>query len=153
MVSSDKAVSLVITLVVGGLMMAFLFPIVIGALGGPEEVTATQDVGETIELQAGLNATVDSVDTTANSATYTITSGNDSATQTVNVGSNATVTVDGADVTIAPSNVTSTTATTTYEYPTTYGWGGGAAALWGILRVIMILAGFLFLVYLATEQF
>lgn len=153
MVDANKAVSLVITLVVAGLMIAFLFPIVINAMGGAAELTVTQEVGDSTELQPNLTATLDSVDDTAGSATYTINASGDTVSESVDEDSNTTVTVDGTDVTIHPETVTTTNATTTYSYSDTYGWGGGAAALWNILRVIMILAAFLFLVYLATEQF
>lgn len=148
---SKAAVGLVVTLFVAALMGAFLMPVVIDSMGGQEETTVTQDVGETVELQPSLNATVTSV-TSGTSATYDITANGDTTTTTVNVGSNQTVTVDGTDVTISPSEVTSTNATTTYNYSGTYGWGGSAAALWGILPIILVLALFLFVTYLAVGR-
>lgn len=146
---SRAAVTLVVGLLIAGLMGAFLMPIAVGQLTGPEESTATQDVDETVTLQPGLNATVTAV-TDGVSATYTVEAGGDSVTgETVNVGSNSTVTVDGVDVTIAPSEATTTNATTTYDHPTTYGWGGGAGALWVIIPLILVLALFLYFVGLA----
>lgn len=152
MVNASDATKLIVGVFVAGIMAAFLLPIAIGAVAGPDELTATQDVSETIELKPGLNATVDSVDTTADSATYTVTADGDTATQSVSVGSNATVTVDGADVTISPDSVSTGNATTTYEYPKTYGWGGGASALWTIIPVILVLAVFLYFVYMAISD-
>lgn len=152
MADADKAVKLVIALVVGGLMTAFLMPIAIGAIAGPEETTVTLNTSEQIELQPGLNATLDSVDTTADDATYTVTGGSDSATVTVANGTNETVTVDGADVTIEVTDVSTGEATATFESPMTYAWGNGAGALWGILPVILVLAIFLFFVAVALDR-
>lgn len=151
MVNADKAVNLVVVLLVVGLLTAFLAPVAIGQMSNPEEATYTQAVDETVELQPGLNATVTGV-TDGTSATYNITAGGESATTTVNVGANDTVTVDGASVTISPSQATATNATTTYSYPTSYGWGGGASALWNIIPVMIVLAIFLFVTYLAIQK-
>lgn len=152
MVDSEKATKLVVALFVGAMLAAFLLPIAIGAIAGPEEATYTQDVNESVTLGAGINVTVTSV-TDGTSATYDVSAGGDTVTgTTVNVGSNQTVTVDGADVTIAPTNVTATQATTDYEYPTTYGWGSGAGALWAILPVLLVLAIFLYFVARAIQE-
>lgn len=152
MPSSRKATTLVVTLLVAALMAAVLFPVAIGAISGPEVATATLDTGNTTELQPGLNATLDSVDDTADTATYTVSADGETATATVGNGTNTTVTVDGTDVTIGVTDVTTTSATADFEYPTTYGWGSGAAALWGILPVLLVLGIFLFLVALALGQ-
>lgn len=151
MVDANKATKLVVGIFVAGIMAAFLLPIAIGAVAGPGELTATQDVDETVELKPGLESNVTAV-TAGTSATYEVTAGGDTATTTVNVDANDTVTVDGAGVTISPTNVTSTNATTTYEYPKTYGWGGGAGALWAIIPVILVLAIFLYFVYMALQE-
>lgn len=153
MADADDATKLVVALAVAGIMLAFLMPVAIGAISGTEDTTATQAVDETVELQPGLNATVTGV-TADTSATYTVEYNNDSVTgETVNEGSNSTVTVGGEDVTIAPSDVTATNATTTYTHSRTAGWGDGAAALWVILPVILVLAGFLYLTFMALQQF
>lgn len=145
------ATQLVVALMVFALMAAFLLPVGINAMTGPEETTVTQDVDETVELQPGLNATVTAT-TDGTSATYTIEAGGDSVTgETVSVGSNSTVTVDGVQVTISTSAATATDATTTYSYPGQYGWGNGAGALWTILPVILVLAIFLYATYMALK--
>lgn len=154
MVDADKATTLVVALFVGAIMAAFLLPVAIGAIAGPEETTVTQGTGtgNTTTLGAGINVTVTSV-TDGTSATYDVSAGGQTVSgTTVNVGSNQTVTVDGADVTIAPTTVTSTQATTDYTYPTTYGWGSGAGALWTILPVMIVLAIFLYFVAKAVSE-
>lgn len=152
MADSRKAVGLVVTLLVASLLGAVLLPTAINAMSGTEEATFTQDVDETVELQPGLNATVTGV-TDGTSATYTIEAGGDTVTgETVSVGSNSTVTVDGTDVTISPTEATTTNATTTYEYDGTYGWGSGAGSLWGILPVLLVLGLFLYVVAIALRQ-
>ena len=111
MANTNRAVSIVVALLVAGLLLAVLFPIAIGAMSGPDETSVTQDVGDS-----------------------------------------ETVTVDDTEVTISPSEATASSATTTYEYPTTYGWGSGASSLWGIIPVLIVLGGLLMLVKLALDS-
>lgn len=153
MVSAKQAVTLVIGLFVAMLMAAFLLPVVIGQLGGAEAATYALDVGNSTELQPDMTATLDSVDTTADTATYTINASGDTATTTVDNGSSATVTVDGADVTINVTEVSTGSATAEFESPRTYGWGGGAGALWAILPLLLVLALFLYVVGMALDVF
>jgi len=155
--TAKQAVSLVVGLLVFALLAAMLLPVAVGAMDGTESATYTQDTAETITIAGqDLNATLDAVDTSASPSTadYTITAGGDSATATgVAVGSNTTVTVNGNDVTIAPQEVNTGNATNEYTYPTTYGWGGAAGALWLIIPVLLIIAAFLFLVKAATQDY
>lgn len=149
MVNQKAAVTMIVGLFVASIMAAFLLPVAIGPMTDGETATVVLDTSETYEAQPGLNVTLDSV-TNDTSATYTVTAGGDTANPTVNQGANTTVTVDGADVTIAADDVTSTNATTTITSPTSYGWGSGAAAMWAILPVLVVLAVFLYFVGMAT---
>lgn len=149
--ASEKAVKLIVALTVGGLIAAFLLPVVIGAMSGADEVTQTMDVDDVVEVQSGLNVTLDSA-TDNTSATYNVSAAGDSQVITVNEGANETATVDGAEVTVGAENVTSTSAETTISSPKTYGWGTGAAALWVILPVILVLAVFLYFTYVALSS-
>ncbi len=150
MANSRKAVSLVVALMIMGLMTAFLMPVVLDTFSGQESATYTQEIDEKADLQPGLNATLLSADGT--NASYAVDGGPDSETVSVAEGENATVTVDGTDVTIAPSEVTTDNATTTYTYDGTYGWGGGASALWTIIPVLLVLAVFLYFVAVALNE-
>lgn len=153
MADSRKAVGLVVALMVAGLMAAFLLPVAIGAISGPEVATATLDVGNSTELQPDMTATLDSVTTTSpNSATYTVNASGSTSTVTVENGTSSTVTVDGADVTISVTDVATGQATAEFESPKTYSWGDGAAALWAIIPVMIVLAVFLFFVYMAIGR-
>lgn len=152
MVDSSKAVTLVVGLFVAGIMAAFLLPVAIGPMTDGETQTATIEVGNSTELQPDMTATLDSVDTTADSATYTINASGSTSTVTVDNGTNTTTTVDGADVTIAVTDVSSGQATAEFTSPTDYGWGSGAGALWGILPVLIVLAVFLYFVGMALGK-
>jgi archaellum component FlaG (FlaF/FlaG flagellin family) len=152
MASSRKAVTLVVALLVAGLMSSFLLPVAIDAMVADESQTITQNTTETVTLsEPDLNATLDSVDDTADTATYTIEAGNSSTTTTVDNGTNTTVTVDGTDVTIATEEVTTSTATTEYTYPTTYGWTNGAGAMWAVIPLMLVLAIFIFFTKVALD--
>lgn len=150
MPDSKAAVMIVVTLFVAGIITAFLMPVVIGAISDDETATYNQSTSETVELNPGLNATVDSV-TSGTSATYTVEYDGDSTTATVNTGSNSTVTVGGIDVTIAPSEAGSDYAVTEYEYPTDAGWGA-AGSLWVIIPLFLVLPIFMLFVRIATKQ-
>lgn len=150
MVDSSKAVTLVVALFVAGIMAAFLLPVALGPMTDGETVTATLDVGNSTTLQPDMTATLDSVDATGDDATYTINASGTTATTTVANGTNETVTVDGADVTIAVTDVSTGQATAEFTSPTSYGWGSGAGALWAILPVLVVLVIFLYFVGVAT---
>lgn len=152
MVDSSKAVTLVVGLFVAGIMAAFLLPVAIGPMTDGETATATLETGESTELQPDLTATLDTVDTTADSATFTINASGTTSTVTVDNGTNTTTTVDGADVTVSVTDVSTGQATAEFTSPTDYGWGSGAGALWGILPVLVVLAVFLYFVGMALNK-
>ena len=151
MPSSKKAVTLIVGIFVAALLAAFLLPIAINNINGDETTNLNQTVGETTEVQPGLNVTLDSVNAGSN-ATYTVNASGSTATTTVNVGANQTVTVDGIDVTIELTEAGSNYAVSDVSYPLDYGWGGGASALWGILPIMIVLGAFLFFVYAALRE-
>lgn len=139
---------MVVGLTVAGLVAALVLPVALDGLNEPQSTTIDQEVGDTDVLTGELNATLDSVDDTAGSesatATVTNTDTGDSSQVSVDEGTNSSVTVGGVDVTVTTEEVTgSSNATMTYEYPRTSGWSGGAAAIFGILDLILILVLFM----------
>lgn len=152
MADGKKAVALVIGVFLVALLAAFLMPVALDAIAGDETSTITQNVSDTDTVQPDLNVTLDSVDTSGDNATYTVNASGDTATTTVDNGTNETVTVDGIDVTIAVTDVQTGQATADVSYPTDYGWGSGASAMWAILPVIIVLAIFLYIVGLALAN-
>lgn len=153
MADAKKGVAIVVGLFVFALVTAFLLPVALDAIAGDETSTITQDVGDTDTVQPDLNVTLDSTDDANDTATYTVNaSGSTATTSAIAVGSNETVTVDGIEVTLAPQTVNTDSATTDVSYPTDYGWGSGASAMWGILPVIIVLAAFLYIVGYAMRK-
>ena len=150
MTDASQVVKLVVAVFVAGLMGAFLLPVALGAVADDPTEQFNQTTGETVDLNPGLNSTLDST-TAGTSATYTVNYEGTTTSTTVNVGSNTTATVDGVDVTIAVSSAQSGYAVADYTYPKTAGWGS-AGSLWGILPVILVLAIFLFMVGLALKR-
>lgn len=152
MASSRKAVGIVVALLVAGLLVGVLFPVAINAISGPADTTVSQDTGETYQLSGpDLNATLDEV-TEDTEATYTIETETDSETVTVNLDETETATVDGYEVDVTPTEIGTDSATTQYEYPRTYGWGGSASAMWGILPIMIVLAALLMFVQMAVRN-
>lgn len=150
---AKKAVGIIVTLFVAFLLAAFLMPTVIGAVVDDETATYNQSVGETVNLQGEYNATVDGIDTATdpNTVNYTIESANDSATASVQVDSNTTVTVGGTDIEIAPTEAGTDYAITDYTFDKTAGWGT-SSALWYVIPLFLILPLFMLAVSKATDQ-
>lgn len=153
MPDSKAAVMIVVTLFVAGIITAFLMPVVIGAISDDETATYNQSAGETVELNPGLNATVDTIDTATSPATitYTLEYDGDTTTGTAQVGSNTTLSVSDIDVTVGPTDNTSSTVTTDYDFPTDAGWGA-AGSLWIIIPLFLVLPVFMLFVRIATKQ-
>lgn len=151
--SAFSAVALVVALMVGAIVAAFMLPIGIDALVEDSSTSVTQNQGETVNVTANLNSTLDDVDDTQNEINVTLRDSDSGETQTLqNIaeGSNKSTTINGETVTVANDNVSdATTADITYEYPPEYGWGSGAKSLWAILDVIIVLAMFLMFIAVA----
>lgn len=137
------AVSVIVAVFIVSIIVAVLAPVAINALEDPSESTITQSVGETVDVTAGLNSTLDSTGTS--NATYTLQTDNgESQTQTIDEGQNATFSFQDGDVVVTVDNVDDAngTATSTFEYPTEFGWGSGASSLWTLLGLITVLGVF-----------
>ena len=151
MANVNKAVSVVVAIAVSALIVAFLLPVALGMFGGMTETTVTQNVNDEETLTSDLTITLDSV-TDGTDATYTVATDDDSDTVTADLDTTETATVDGYDVHITPTDIGTDSATATVEYPTTYGWGSGASALYGIIPVMIVLAAFLVMIGVAYRR-
>jgi Rieske Fe-S protein len=151
-VNARRAVMLVVTLMVAGILGAFLLPPAIDSFEGDTETTLNISVGSTEEVNGELNATVDST-TAGTSATITLnqTDGN-SVQKTVNVGSNETFAMDRGDVDVNVSEATSGYAVATYTYANDFAYSDGASSLWGLMGLALVLALFLMVLGMAREQ-
>lgn len=147
-----SVIALVVALLIGSVMAAFMLPIGVDAIVDDKSKTFTQNESETVVVTGSLNATLTDVDDTSDDITVDLNDSDaDSATLSgISVGDNATATVNGETITVTnEENVDTSTAKVTYEYPSDYNWGSGAKALWGILDVILVLAMFLMFVGVA----
>lgn len=151
-VDPEKAVGVVIAVVVAALMIAYVLPIGIGAIAdGTSTAEFNQSVDEEIQVNAEVNATLDSIST--GTATVTLSEANGSETVTVSEGSNATAELPGGDVTVDGERVGTTSADLAYTSETTHGWGEGSSALYGLIPLLLILVPFVFLAIWATKSF
>ena len=148
-----KGVGAIVALFVAGLLVAFLLPIAVGAIAGPDTATYEQEETETVTLTGDLEATLDSTDDTEETATYTVSNDEGSDTVTVDLGATETATIGDTEVDVTLDTVTASSATTTYEYPTTYGWGDAVTSLWVILPLIVVLVPFLYFVRIALSNY
>lgn len=147
--ASKKAVTLVVTLAVTALLAAFLAPVAINQLEADASDTIRQDVGVTEEVNAELNTTLDSVDGTADSATYTLQSEGQSITKTVDNGTTATYSFENGDVNVTVNDVNTGSpgnAEATYAYDKDFAYSEGASSMWGLLGLAIVLALVLYLV-------
>jgi hypothetical protein len=149
MVDARKAAQVTVAIAVGAILAALLLPVAINAMAGTETVVLNQSVGETSELQPGLNATLDSVSVGVD-ASYTLNASGTTSSVTVAEGASQSVTVGGATVNISVQDTGQNSATAEFESPTTYSWGS-AGSLWNVIPVIIVLGVFLFFVGVAVS--
>lgn len=145
------ALAIVIGLAVTALVAGLLVPIGINELNDDQTQTVTQSTGDTENLTASLDATLDSVDTGGDNATYTLSDGSSTATNTVDNGTTTTFSLDGGSVDVSPQDVSSGQATTTYSYAKDFGWSSGGSAMWGLLDMVIVLAVFLMVLGIAIK--
>lgn len=152
--SVGKGLGLIVTVFVVMLVGAVLMPVAVDQLEGDTSTSITQDNGTTADVTANLNTTLD--DVTASGATYTLQTEDQSITNTISTGSNATysftegdvvVTVDSTDTSATPDQ-----ATATYEYSTDFGWDDNTSNLWGTLGLIGVLAFFMLMLGMAVKR-
>jgi Flp pilus assembly protein TadG len=151
-VNAGAAVALVISLTIAGLLGAFLVPVAVDSFEGDTTTTLNISTGSTEEVNGELEATVDST-TAGTSATITLnqTDGN-SVTNTVNVGSTTTYSMDRGDVNVTVSEATSGYAVADYSYANDFAFSSGASSLWGLMGLTLVLALFLAVLSMATDK-
>lgn len=145
------ALAIVIGLAVTALVAGLLVPIGINELNDDQTQTVTQSAGDTENLTASLDATLDSVDTGGDNATYTLSDGSSTATNTVDNGTTTTFSLDGGSVDVSPQDVSSGQATTTYSYAKDFGWSSGGSAMWNLLDMVIVLSVFLLVLAIALK--
>lgn len=141
---AKKAVGIIVGVTVLALMAAFLAPVALNEINGDTTVTVTQNTSETVEINAELNATLDSVDTTNDSGTYILEADNQSITKTVSNGSTATFSFDRGDVNVTVNDVSTGEATADFSYPHDFPYSDGAQGLWDLVGLVLVLGILIF---------
>lgn len=139
----DKGVALAVTVLVVGILAAFLLPISIDTMNSPDNVELNQSVGNEQEVTANLNAEVTNIDSTNNDIDVTLRdtkAGVNKSVANLSVGSNATLSMPDGDVTITNNEQGTDYALVNYEHPKDYGWSNGSQGLWGIIPMFFVLA-------------
>lgn len=150
-ISTSFSVKLVVAIVVGALLMSFLFPVAIGEMAGDSERTITQDTGENVSVFQDVNANLTGT-TAGTSATYELEENGTTESNTISVGSETTYTsLPDGDVTVNVSEANAGNATATFSWDTTRGWGSGASSLWVVIPIMIVLAGALYLIGVARS--
>jgi len=156
MVDAGTAVNLVVVLAVFGIIASIGLPIAIDAIEDDNVDTLTQDVSTTYEVNGELNTTVTAI-TDGADATVEL---NDTRTgtttsKTINVGDNATYSLDGGDVDVGVESATSgtpDTAVVNYTYAPEYAYGSGASSIWNVLGLAIVLSAVLYAVFLGVRS-
>lgn len=139
----DKGVALAVTVLVVGILSAFLLPISIDTMNAPDNTELNQSVGNSAEVTANLNAEVTNIDSTNNDIDVTLRDTKSDVNKSVtnlSVGANTTVAMPDGDVTIENKEQGTDYAIVGYEYPKDYGWSNGSQGLWGIIPMFFVLA-------------
>lgn len=141
---SRIAISFVLALLVAALVAAVVLPIGINAVVDDRSETVLNQSNDSTEaITPVLDAALEETNADTN-ATYNLTVGDDSVTNTIAEGSDADYSLNGQTVNVNVSNVEADNASATFEYPVELGWSSGTQSMWGILDVVIVLAVFLF---------
>jgi phage-related protein len=138
----QSMMGVIVALTVAALVAAFLLPVAINALESDTEVTLTQDENTLYEVNAELDSTVTS-SSSGTSATVELNTSDQTISNSINVGENATYDFDEGAVTANVTEAQSTNATVRYSYPSEFSYSGGASGLWGLVPFAIILVVFL----------
>jgi len=143
-VNVGAVLAIVLALSISAIVGAFLLPVAVNSIEDPTTDTITQDVGETVEVDPLLNATLDSANDGVN-ATYTLnqTDNTNTVQKTIAVGSNATFSLDNGDVTVNVSEANAGNATADFSYDKDFSYGDAARSIWGLLGLALVLVLFI----------
>jgi hypothetical protein len=136
MASAGKILALVFAVAIA----AYVFVPAAGAVFSDNTNQLDQALNEEVDVTGNVTSNVTSI--TSTDATYEVSDGSTTVTETISEGSNTTVTLTEGDITITNdgTDTTNDTVNTTYEYSGTYGWSNGASSLVGVLVIFAMLA-------------
>jgi hypothetical protein len=153
-----KIVGATVALAIMGILAAFLLPVAMNVFYGDVGTSSyNATTGDVTDLNAELNATVDSI-SAGTSATITLETDAKSVQKTVNVGENATYSFDRGDVTVGVEKSGTDGSANDYavynaSYPRDFAYSSGASSLWTIIPVVIVLALLLYAVAKAREGY
>jgi len=153
--TASRAVSLMVILTVFGVIAAVGLPVAIDSIEDDTEKTFTQDVNTDYDVSGKLVSNVTAI-TDGADATVELNDTRTASTtsKTINVGANATYTLDGGDVDVGVESATAGSpdqAVVNYTYATEYSYGSGASSIWNILGLAIVLGAFLYAIYVGLK--
>ncbi|MFP4017838.1 MAG: hypothetical protein ACLFUH_01180 [Bacteroidales bacterium] len=126
-----------------------MLPPAVGSFSEDYTETQTQSLDEQYAVNT-LNSTVTEIDSSEETATIEINdteTDGDPITETIDEDANATYAFDNGDVTVTLTEIEDDdTVMLKYQMDNTFGWGDGAAQLFGFIPLFLILAALLFVV-------
>lgn len=156
--SMRSGVSLAVAVLVVAIMVAVTMPVALNNLSEPASTSFTGvSEGNTVDVAAGLNATLDNVTNSTSPSTINVTvtdtdTGSTSSVTNLDEGNSSTVTLEGEDINVTNDNVSDgSTADFTVAYPIGYGWGSGAKSMFDLIPLFLMLAIVIFFVGIAMR--
>lgn len=151
MSTAKTAVGIIVGLLVFGLLAAILLPVGVDAFASDRTSDFNVSTSDTVDITPQLNATVDSTNANSN-ATLTLATSDQSIQKTINQGSNATYSFSEGDVVVEVTNAASSFAEFTVDHPDEFSMSDGAASMWNIIPLFMVLGVLLFAIRVATSE-
>lgn len=147
-INAGRGLAVIIAATILVLLVSTVLASGIGAFNDGETSSFEQDEGQTVQLAGALEATVDSVDDTNGDATITVedTDLDESDTVTVSEEETETAVVDGEDIDVTVDEISGSTVSVEYNWPTDYNWSGGASSIFQFLDLIVVLTVILLLI-------
>lgn len=138
------------------LAAALFVPVFIDATGTNSVDSAELSEGQTANITDRLSVTADVIDTTSNTANYTLRNEDtlNTTTTSLGIGSNETVSLSGENITVTHDRITSdNTTVVTLDYSPMFGWNDSARTFIQNMDIVLAALAILMILVLTTVVF
>lgn len=143
---SESILLLIITLVIGGILIGYVFPVGMNAMNDTDEYTEQLEKGVETNITDGVTAYVSAVNNTEGNCTILVNVTDDTTTTYTYdnfkpADSNETEDTDLGELTTSLDSVDDAThVTVTFVTEKGFGWGSAERNIYGILGIFLILS-------------
>lgn len=136
--------SLILTLVIAGILIGYVFPIGMNAMNETNTDTYTMSAGDTVNVTNDVTAYLININTSASPTTLNMTvndtdNGDSYSIDDLAEGDSVTLETEQGDLEVAFASEDSGDAEVEFTYANEFGWSGASRNIYGILGIFLIL--------------